>query len=50
MNSLWYLFFCFSHIKEDVSQLFNGDITKFSREHITYIVVGSCDKNSLSFK
>ena len=45
VDSLWYLFFIYSKSGEDVESIFLGDITKFAREHFTYIIVGSKDKN-----
>ena len=48
LSSLWFLLYTYSitenisHITENLS---NNDIVKFAREHITYIVVCSYDKN-----
>lgn len=45
INSLWYVFFLYSMAGEDIVDLFNGDITKFARENINYVIVGSQIKN-----
>ena len=47
LESIWYVFFMYSIAGEDIKSLFDGDITKFSRENINYIIVGSYSKNLL---
>ena len=46
-ESLWYVFFMYSKANENVSLLFGGDFTKFARENINYVIVGSQSKNML---
>ena len=47
IESIWYVFFLYSMAGEDIINLFNGDFTKFARENINYIIVGSQCKNLL---
>ncbi len=47
VESLWYVFFMYSKAGEDINKLFSGDITKFARNNINYIIVGSQAKNML---
>lgn len=48
-NSLWILFYTYSvtgEISYIIKDIHNNDIIQFAREHITYIVVCSEDKNT----
>ena len=47
IESVWYVFFMYSKAGEDINELFGGDFTKFARENINYIIVGSQSKNTL---
>jgi len=44
LNSLWFCFYMLSKSNKD-DHVLNNDVLKFSREHITYIVVIKRDKN-----
>ena len=44
LSSLWFCFYMLSKSNKDYSVL-TDDVLKFSREHISYIVVGRRDKN-----
>ncbi len=44
LNSLWFCFYMLSKSNKD-DNILNSDAIKFSREHITYIVVIKRDKN-----
>lgn len=44
LNSLWFCFYMLSKSNKD-DDILNSDAIKFSREHITYIVVIKRDKN-----
>lgn len=46
IESLWYIFYMYSIAGEDINSLFFGDITKFAREKVNYIIVGSQAKNT----
>lgn len=47
VNSLWFVFFLYSKAGKDMNLIFSGDITKYARENINYIIVGSQEKNNL---
>ena len=47
IESIWYVFFMYSKSGEDINNLFGGDFTKFARNNIHYIIVGSQSKNTL---
>ena len=46
IESIWYVFFLYSISGENTTSLFSGDITKFARENINYVIVGSQTKNT----
>lgn len=46
IESIWYVFFLYSISGENITSLFSGDITKFARENINYVIVGSQTKNT----
>lgn len=44
LSSLWFCFYMLSKSNKD-DHILNHDVLKFSREHVTYIIVGRRDKN-----
>lgn len=49
LNSLWFCFYMLSKSDKD-DEILNSDAIKFSREHITYLVVIKHDKNIVDAK
>ncbi len=47
IHSLWFIPFLYSKSGESLDELFSDDFSKFARENITYIIVGSQSKNKL---